>query len=65
MPGALFWTVLILATLRGLRPIDAQRLAVFVPLVILYGTALQLVWCRVYVRRRTGSQEGLPTVIAA
>jgi len=56
--AALFWTLLMLGTLPGLRPIDAQRLAVFVPLVILYGTTLQLVSCRVYLRRRTRSQGG-------
>jgi len=44
--AAIFWAVLILLGLRGLRPIDAQRLLLFMPLVILYGTALQLLWRR-------------------
>jgi hypothetical protein len=45
--GALYWTLLVLVTLRGLRPIDVNRLILFLPLVIAYGTALQLLWCRI------------------
>lgn len=50
--GAVFWAFLVLVTLRGLRPIDARRLLLFVPLVIAYGATLHLTWCRVYWPRR-------------
>ena len=58
--GALFWAILVLITLHGLRPVNAQRLLLFVPLVIVYGTTLQLLWCRLHRRevraRRVRSQ---------
>jgi hypothetical protein len=61
--GGLFWIFLTLVTLRGLRPVDAQRLALFFPLVIVYGATLQLAWCRVY-RRRRGPAASLGGVAA-
>ena len=39
-----FWAALVLLTLRGLRPLDPLRLALFLPLVGLFGGALQAVW---------------------
>ena len=36
-----YWTVLLAITLRGLRPIDELRLALFLPLVVLFGAILQ------------------------
>lgn len=39
-----FWTALLLLTLRGLRPVDPLRLALFLPLVGLFGGALRLLW---------------------
>lgn len=50
--AAVFWALLVLVTLRGLRPINADRLLLFVPLVIVYGATLHFLWCRVYGRRR-------------
>lgn len=50
--ASLFWSFLVLVTLYGLRPLDVHRVVLFLPLVTLYGTALQFVWCRVYRRRR-------------
>ena len=58
--ATLFWAFLVLMTLRGLRPIDVQRLAVFLPLVLLYGVALQVLWCRVYWPRRSSASEPPP-----
>lgn len=49
--ATLFWTFLLLVTLRGLRPVDARRLLLFVPLVLIYGATLQVLWGRVYGRR--------------
>lgn len=46
--GAIFWTVLVAATLAGLNPVNAPRLALFMPLVFVYGVALQVIWCRWY-----------------
>src|SRR5688572_5066840 len=34
--GVLYWAFLILVALRGLRPIDPQRLILFMPLIIAY-----------------------------
>jgi hypothetical protein len=50
--GILFWAFLTLATLRGLRPLDLQRAVLFFPLVLVFGVAFQVIWCRVYLRRR-------------
>jgi hypothetical protein len=58
--AALFWAFLILITLRGLRPLDTQRVLLFLPLVILYGSSLQVAWCRL--RSKRGS--GHPTIQA-
>lgn len=41
-----FWAALLLLTLRGLRPLDPLRLALFLPLVGLFGGALQLLWSK-------------------
>lgn len=46
--GAIFWTVLFAATLAGLNPVNAPRLALFMPLVFVHGVALQVIWCRWY-----------------
>lgn len=43
----LFYAIIVLITLRGLKPLDAQRLALFLPLVLLYGFVV-----RVTTRRR-------------
>lgn len=43
----IFYAVLVLITLRGLRPVDSQRLFLFLPLVLIYGFLL-----RVLSRRR-------------
>jgi hypothetical protein len=43
----LFYALLVLITLRGLRPVDSQRLFLFLPLVLVYGFLL-----RVLSRRR-------------
>lgn len=53
--GALFWAFLVVVSLRGLRPIDAERLLLFMPWVIAYGGVLQVVWCRAPWRSRTSS----------
>lgn len=37
----LFWGALIGITLRGLRPLDGQRLVLFLPLVLAFGLLLQ------------------------
>ena len=44
----IFYAALVLITLRGLRPVDSQRLFLFLPLVLIYGFLL-----RVLSRRRT------------
>jgi hypothetical protein len=41
LPTVLYWSLLLLITLRGLRPIDQLRLLVFLPLVAVFGLALQ------------------------
>ena len=50
--AAIFWTLVGLITLRGLRPVDAVKLSAFVPLILLYGTMLHIVWCRIVIRAR-------------
>lgn len=55
--AVLFWVFLVLVTLRGLHPVDAQRLALFTPLVLVYGMMLQVVWCRLARPRRAPSSE--------
>jgi hypothetical protein len=44
--AALFGVVLLLLTLRGLRPVQPLSLAAFMPLVLLYGTAIEVAWRR-------------------
>ena len=39
----MFWLLLVGITLRGLRPLDTLRVALFLPLVVLVGILLQLV----------------------
>jgi len=49
----LFYAILILITLRGLRPVDTQRLFLFMPLVLVYVFLLRVLSRR----RRTLPQE--------
>ena len=42
--GVLFLVVLVLLTLRGLRPVTSLSLALFMPLALLYGAAFELAW---------------------
>ena len=53
--AGLFWTVSLLVTLRGLRPVDPVKLVAFVPPVLVFGAFLYLVWCRLYIPRRADS----------
>jgi hypothetical protein len=39
----LFWTFLVLITLRGLHPVEPYRLALFMPLVALFGAVVEFV----------------------
>jgi hypothetical protein len=41
---ALFTVVLVLLTLRGLNPVQVLTLALFMPVVLLYGIALERAW---------------------
>ncbi len=41
---ALFALILLAVTLRGLRPVDSQRLIIFLPLFVAFGFALDRVW---------------------
>lgn len=52
--NAIYWAFLIAISLRGLNPIDADRLLLFMPLVLLYGAALQYAACRRAERRHAG-----------
>jgi hypothetical protein len=56
-----FWTALLLLTLRGLRPLDPLRLALFLPLVGLFGSALQLLLSK-RVSPRYGDNTLIPRV---
>jgi len=47
---ALFALACLLLTLRGLRPLDANRLALFLPLVAAYVAAVELAWRRLWRR---------------
>jgi hypothetical protein len=38
-----YWLLLVAITLRGLRPLDTLRVALFLPLVLLLGVLLQVV----------------------
>ena len=51
----LFYVIILLITLRGLRPIDAQRLMLFLPLVLAYGFLVRILTRR----RRPVSEEAL------
>ena len=51
----LFYVMILLITLRGLRPIDAQRLMLFLPLVLAYGFLVRTLTRR----RRPVSEEAL------
>ena len=42
--GVLFLVVLVLLTLRGLRPVTSLSLALFMPLALLYGAAFERAW---------------------
>lgn len=42
----LFYAALVLITLRGLRPVDSQRLFLFLPLVLIYGFLLRTMFRR-------------------
>ena len=56
---ALFSVILLAITLRGLRPIDALRLELFLPLFIVFGVALDRLWERRSLR--VGAQSvGVP-----
>lgn len=39
----IFYAALVLITLRGLRPVDSQRLFLFLPLVLIYGVLLRVI----------------------
>jgi hypothetical protein len=60
--AAVYWIALLALALRGLRPLDPLRLAWFIPLVVVYGAALQ--WLSARQRRRSGTDQvgrGEPT----
>lgn len=50
--GILYWAFLILVAMRGLQPVNPQRLLLFMPLILLYGITLQVLWCQVASGRR-------------
>lgn len=50
--NAIFWAFLVLLALRGLRPIDEHRLMLFMPLILVYGLTLHLLWRRLQSGRR-------------
>ena len=41
-PTVVYWALLILVTLRGINPVEPLKVAVFFPVVIVFGLALQL-----------------------
>ena len=45
--GIIYWAFLSLVALRGLNPVDPQRLLLFMPLILLYGITLQVLSCKV------------------
>ena len=51
----LFYAIIVLITLRGLRPIDSQRLMLFLPIVLVYGFLVRTLTRR----RRPVSEEAL------
>jgi hypothetical protein len=52
LPSLVYWGALALLALRGLRPLDAQRLLLFLPLVAGFGALLQ--WRTWPLRAATG-----------
>jgi len=56
----LFSVVLLAITLRGLRPLDAQRLVIFLPLFIAFGFAFDRLWPAV-VTAASGRRAGTAT----
>jgi hypothetical protein len=57
--GRLAFAVVLLAiVLRGLRPIDADRLLWFVPLFVVFGVAIDRLWERPY-RPPVGQSDGV------
>jgi hypothetical protein len=46
--GGVFWLLIGLVTYRGLHPLNPIKLTAFVPLAVMYGAVLQVVWCRRY-----------------
>lgn len=42
----LFAVIMLAVTLRGLRPVDSQRLIIFLPLFVAFGIALDRIWER-------------------
>ena len=44
--GAIFWTGIVAATLLARSPVSPTRVALLMPLAIVYGVALQVIWCR-------------------
>ena len=44
MRDALFAVVLVMLTLRGLKPVSALALSLFMPVVLLYGVAFERSW---------------------
>jgi hypothetical protein len=54
----LFAVILLGVTLRGLRPVDSQRLIIFLPLFVAFGFALDRVW-EGRQRRHQSVSEGL------
>jgi hypothetical protein len=41
IPSILYWGLLLGLTLRGIKPVDELRLAVFLPVVVVFGVGLQ------------------------
>lgn len=56
---ALFSVILLAVTLRGLRPIDALQLELFLPLFVVFGVALDRLWER-QSQRVEGQSVGVP-----
>ena len=60
--GALFAAALVLLTLRGLHPVSQLPLLLFMPLTLLYGALLELVWHRSANTVRTGESAVGPSM---
>ena len=48
--GTLFWLIVAAIALRGLRPVGALNASVFLPLFLVHGVTLHVLWCRVLSR---------------